>query len=479
MHHIHNLHDREQEDKQEIKQEEQNGNKEKEKQPEQAKDNTPFVLPPLSRLNSATSALTEISVNTDDFIRIDVPIRKSDLKLPSLETLSASDKESYFGDNARIAFFESYRQLARMRNTIGLQGGEDEELEALLTARTQNMEQFEDMEELADLIDCAVGMEMEQHDGGDGDNDDFEPVELGELVLTSSNNSFSTQSRRGMILEDGDDSSQQRDVGTLSRHQSRRAMMSVDGNDSPTRPYPLSRQNTAKSSTGYPLYVEEDSKPSTARSVRSARSNNTNSPYRKRPQLPSRTNTRTFKSRTLYSRQRMDDSQDATEEEKQRLFEHLQQQDHEATPSGRPLSARSRFLVGCVRKGILPQASLIIRKGVTTTLSIASFGIGNELALLLAASVPTLPMLEALNISDNNLTDAGLVPIVKSLTSCQHLKSLDVSRNKVDSATAKALLQYISTPACNLTHLIMANANVDDNEAAEFVKVRLRPLMIF
>ncbi len=49
-----------------------------------------------------------------------------------------------------------------------------------------------------------------------------------------------------------------------------------------------------------------------------------------------------------------------------------------------------------------------------------------------------LPLL-GLCISDNNLTDAGLVPLVTRLFKCEHLKSFDLSHNKVDAATADAL----------------------------------------
>jgi hypothetical protein len=392
------------------------------------------VLPALTRFNTGVSALTDVSY-TEDFVRLELPaVGNRALKLPNLASLTTQEKESYFGDSARAAFFESYRQLARMRNTIGL-GDEDLEIEALLTARTQQMDQFDDHDELAELIDTA--MDGDYH----SDHSSEHSLEMGDVVDEHNN------------------------VKAFSRHQSRRAMIMEDGNEV-SQTSPSSRQSTV---SGLPLYLEDEaSKPTTARSVRSSQG----SPLRRR-HTPSRTNPRTPKARTLYSRQRQDDTQ-ATEEEKARLFAHLGKQSPSDAPQGaRPLSARSRFLVGCVRKGILPQASLIIRRGVATTLSIASFGIGNELALLLAASLPTLPLLEGLNIADNNLTDVGLVPIVKALTNCVHLQSFDVSRNKVDAETAQALLDYISTPACKLTHLIMGNANVDDAEAARFVKVTL------
>ncbi len=44
--------------------------------------------------------------------------------------------------------------------------------------------------------------------------------------------------------------------------------------------------------------------------------------------------------------------------------------------SPRPLSARSKFLLGCVKRDVLPQPGVIIRKEVSTILNIASMGIG-------------------------------------------------------------------------------------------------------
>lgn len=74
-----------------------------------------------------------------------------------------------------------------------------------------------------------------------------------------------------------------------------------------------------------------------------------------------------------------------------------------------------------------------------------------------------------LAIDDNNLTDKGLVPIVKALSHCPMLRSFNISRNKVDTLTANALLDYLSCSICNLIQLIMSNADIDDCEASRFM----------
>ena len=358
---------------------------------------------------------------------VDVPL------LPILGQLSLADRESYFGRDARSAFFESYKEIAQQRFTIGL-GDEEQELEALLTARTQHRERFGDDDE---------------EGGGQYDVDDD----------SAANRSYdSDYSEMGTLLDENF-----RPTPAPSRMQSRRNVMIMeDDNEDKSGESKLVRQSSASSIKGS-MYLDDQSassKPITANHLNAFKKSRQSS--RSRSRGPST-------KRSLYSRQRQGDTQ--AEEEKKRLFEHLNRQSIERQNTNRPLSARSRFLLGCVQKGIFPQPSLIIRKNVTTMLSIANFGIGNELAELLAASLATLPLLEGLSVADNNLTDVGLVPIVKALTKCTRLNSLDVSRNKVDVETAKALLLYISSPGCSLTHLFMANANVDDKEAAEFVRV--------
>ncbi len=161
-----------------------------------------------------------------------------------------------------------------------------------------------------------------------------------------------------------------------------------------------------------------------------------------------------------------------TEEEKRVVLEHLLsiRGNTRTQNSARPLSARTKFLKGCVDRGILPHPSLIIRKEITTMLNLSSLGMGNEVALLLAEALDNIPLLVGFSIADNNLTDIGLVPILNKLALCKNLRLFDLSNNKVDSLAAAALRGFLSSNYCNLVVLRMQNANVDDYEASLFME---------
>lgn len=395
------------------------------------------------------------------------------LKLPLIDSISLADRDAYFGPNGRHAFFESYHQLARQRYTIGL-GDEEEEMEALLTARSHQMDQFAASGDEYDGEGFGGIITDFRYERDDDDNDD-DSYEMGQEIdennVLKPPSSFSRQASRmrGLLELDNED-----------KPNSSRGGSAVRGAHSPSA---RSDRDRERDRYGTPLYIEDDdmaSKPGTAASVRG--SSHSHSPSRggikSRHNTPGRPKFVRAKSRSMYSRQRMGDNQ-VTEEEKAHLFEHLKKETIEQQNTNRPLSARTKFLLGCVRKGILPQPSLIIRKNLTTTLSISSFGIGNDMAILLAASIANLPLLEGLSVADNNLTDVGLVPIVNALINCPSLRTFDLSRNKVDKETAKALLEFMSSPGCNLMNLRMSNANVDDTEAAKFVHVSSFTTILF
>jgi len=336
-----------------IREQEEKLNKEKGQQPippqspGQKVISTGVTLPSLTRSNTAMSAITSNSdaSRLEGYEPVDVPL------LPLLGQLSLADRESYFGRDARSAFFESYKEIAQQRFTIGL-GDEEQELEALLTARTQHRERFGDDDE---------------EGGGQYDVDDD----------SAANRSYdSDYSEMGTLLDENF-----RPTPAPSRMQSRRNVMIMeDDNEDKSGESKLVRQSSTSSMKSSSMYLDEQpspSKPITANHLNAFKKSRQSS--RSRSRGP---NTK----RSLYSRQRQGDTQ--AEDEKKRLFEHLNRQSIERQNTNRPLSARSRFLLGCVQKGIFPQPSLIIRKNVTTMLSIANFGIGNELAELLAARSP-------------------------------------------------------------------------------------------
>ena len=138
----------------------------------------------------------------------------------------------------------------------------------------------------------------------------------------------------------------------------------------------------------------------------------------------------------------------------------------------RPLSPRSRFLLGCLNSDVVPRPSMLIRKELTYVLNLEHQYIGDHGGLLLANSLDGLPYLAELNVGDNNLTDSGLEAIIKALHMCPYLTSLDVSENKIDELAASALSKYLQKSDCRLINLVMRKSDVDDNEIGDFVQVR-------
>eukprot|EP00981_Chlorochromonas_danica_P015799 scaffold14461_cov250-Ochromonas_danica.AAC.9 len=173
--------------------------------------------------------------------------------------------------------------------------------------------------------------------------------------------------------------------------------------------------------------------------------------------------------RETYSRMRQRDSA-PSQEEKEALLNHLFAADPQDQRTTRPSSARTKYLMGCVQQNILPRPALIIRKEYSSFLNLSSLGMGNELAIILAEALDSVPLLEALSIADNALDDRGLVPIVRKLALCQSLKIFDLSQNKVDARTAEALRHFLTSNSCHLSVLKMSNANLDDDEAFRFME---------
>ena len=136
----------------------------------------------------------------------------------------------------------------------------------------------------------------------------------------------------------------------------------------------------------------------------------------------------------------------------------------------RPLSPRHRFILGCINSKITPRPSLLIRKDLSTVLNLEHQNMGDTGGILLANALDGLPHLCALNIADNNLTDAGLTAIIKKLPTCHFLSSLDISENKIDAEAADELSSYLLSPACALIDIVMRKSDVDDNEIGSFVQ---------
>jgi hypothetical protein len=136
-----------------------------------------------------------------------------------------------------------------------------------------------------------------------------------------------------------------------------------------------------------------------------------------------------------------------------------------------PASPRAIFLAGCLRHGLPPRAHVLLRKRISTSINLAHIGIGNQMAKVLADALPSLPYLQAINLSDNNLEDDGLSAIINAIAKHPTIEILDISQNTIDSEAANSLANFIGNADCRLQCLRMSDANIDDGECAAFVEV--------
>lgn len=148
----------------------------------------------------------------------------------------------------------------------------------------------------------------------------------------------------------------------------------------------------------------------------------------------------------------------------------LAEKDYDASSIAEPLSARSRFISLCIREGLNPRASIVLRKNMSTHLNLSHLSMGNKIAMILAECLPDLPDVESIDISHNNLTDNGLECVIKAVSTITSLMKLNVSSNIIDPKAAMAISSYLSSPDCPLKSFIIQNADVDDHECAQFIK---------
>ncbi len=134
------------------------------------------------------------------------------------------------------------------------------------------------------------------------------------------------------------------------------------------------------------------------------------------------------------------------------------------------LSPRSKFIDSCIRKKLNPRASLILRKTFTKELNLKHLGMGDEMAVLLADAIVSIPYIQSLNICDNNLADRGLSAIIDAVCHMTDLVELNMSMNEIGPNAAFALNNYLSKDNCPLIKLILRKADVDDDECRDFVQ---------
>ena len=133
-------------------------------------------------------------------------------------------------------------------------------------------------------------------------------------------------------------------------------------------------------------------------------------------------------------------------------------------------SPRTKYLSGCIRDGLLPLPNLILRKNFTKAINLAHMGIGDKMGRVLAECLQELPIIESVNLNDNNLTDDSLKYLIDALVNIKTLTSLDLSRNKIDGDSSDSLADYVSREDCPLLILTLQSADVDDGECDGFVQ---------
>ena len=142
----------------------------------------------------------------------------------------------------------------------------------------------------------------------------------------------------------------------------------------------------------------------------------------------------------------------------------------EVEEQDRPKSPRHRFLIKLISDGKVPPLPIIIRhSNVSEELNLAHRALGDDYIIYLSDVVSDLPCLTKLNLRDNRLTDRGMGVFIHALAHQQRITDVDISENKIDSASAEALTHYLKDPHCTLMKLRMANADLDDDEIAIFM----------
>lgn len=142
-----------------------------------------------------------------------------------------------------------------------------------------------------------------------------------------------------------------------------------------------------------------------------------------------------------------------------------------STKSYNANSPRANYLAGCLEKGIAPRCGMLLRGKETTSLWLDHLGMGDKLGVLLATGLQNIPLITSVNLTDNNLTDISLKPLINAIAKNPTITELFLSQNKIDSDASEALADYLASSDCTLRKLVMRKADIDDGECHHFVEV--------
>ncbi|TYZ68401.1 hypothetical protein PybrP1_006189 [[Pythium] brassicae (nom. inval.)] len=131
-------------------------------------------------------------------------------------------------------------------------------------------------------------------------------------------------------------------------------------------------------------------------------------------------------------------------------------------------SPRVLFLSSCIAQSH-PAISILIRKDKCRAFDFSHQGLGDKFLVQFAACLPDLPLVEAINVSDNRLSDSALNCLLLALENKPNLAVLDISENEIGALSATSLRNYVASSLCTLKTLTMNNADVDDHECTLFM----------
>ncbi|CAM9304799.1 unnamed protein product [Scytosiphon promiscuus] len=133
-----------------------------------------------------------------------------------------------------------------------------------------------------------------------------------------------------------------------------------------------------------------------------------------------------------------------------------------------PLSVHWKFSRRLLQTRTTPMALTETVKG-GVELSLPHQSLGNTYIELISEVVKDLPGVTRLDLRDNRLTDVGVQEIVEAICGMdghRGIQILDLSENKLDTVAARSLCNFLKSPTCCLTEILLAKADIDDGETA-------------
>ncbi len=123
-----------------------------------------------------------------------------------------------------------------------------------------------------------------------------------------------------------------------------------------------------------------------------------------------------------------------------------------------------------MQSGCAPLPVIIRAHPGDTELNLASRTLGDKLVVHLSEVINDLPGLDRVNLRNNGLTDVGLGKFISTLSAQNHITSVDISENKLDNDSSRALSVYLKHSKCSLRELKLSSAELDNDEVTLFTE---------